>query len=137
LTKEATDGGGDFLASVINDNDRPDGDPQGVGNLIDETGGQVSRDGDLHDAITGSNILGQLDQPDPTSTCLDWTSSTAQGKIMVGHAFGYGKSGYHWIATHDVTSCVPGINSNPSSEDQSTIGANGGFGGFYCLALQP
>lgn len=54
---------------------RPDGDPQTINDLPDEYGVPLSRYGDSHDILTGSDAQGQLFSTNPASTCNDWTSS--------------------------------------------------------------
>jgi hypothetical protein len=118
--------------------DRPAGDAQVVADLPDETGQGTRRLGDTHDVITGSNRQGQVRSPgNPSSTCQDWTSTTATGQIQVGHSWPAG-SGRNWIEAHSERSCAPGVNlvqNGPGT--QNSIGSGGGWGGFYCFALTP
>jgi hypothetical protein len=118
--------------------DRPAGDAQVVSDLPDETGQGTKRLGDTHDVITGSNRQGQLRSPgNPSSTCQDWSSTTTQGQIGVGHSWPAG-SGRNWIEAHSERSCAAGVNlvqNGPGT--QSSIGSGGGWGGFYCFALTP
>jgi len=119
--------------------DRPAGDPAAVNDLPDETGQPTSPLGTSYDVITGSTKAGTLFYPDPKNTCMDWSSNTLQNVLVVaGHAWLAGGIG-NWISAHPERSCVPGVNlmSNSGSGDGSSIGAAGGWGGFYCFALQP
>jgi hypothetical protein len=118
--------------------DRPVGDADTVNDLPDETGQGTSVLGSTYDAITGTNRAGQLYLTDPRNTCMDWTNKSLEAVvIMCGHAW-LGTGVGHWIEAHGARSCVPGVNlqSNGTS-DGSSIGAGGGWGGFYCFALTP
>jgi hypothetical protein len=118
--------------------DRPIGDPETVNDLPDETGEKTSLLGSTYDAVTGSNTSGRLYYPDAKNTCLDWTNNTLEAVlIMCGHAW-LATGVANWIQAHPERSCVPGVNimSNGTS-DGSSIGAGGGWGGFYCFALTP
>jgi len=120
---------------------RPHADELILDDLPDETGEGTKHLGDTHDVITGSNWDGQLDSTDLASTCQDWTSTqtTETTAIAVGHAWSAPKSGAHWIRSHYVLGCGAGVNldlDNPN-EDFSIIGGGGGWGGFYCFALEP
>jgi hypothetical protein len=118
--------------------DRPVGDADTVNDLPDETGEGTSVLGSTYDAITGTNRAGQLYLNDPRNTCMDWTNKTLEAVvIMCGHAW-LGTGVGHWLEAHGARSCVPGVNlqSNGTS-DGSSIGAGGGWGGFYCFALTP
>ena len=70
--------------------ERPDGDPQVAADLPNEFGIAQKQYGDNHDTLTGSNEQGQLNDPDPASTCQDWTSKVGPGsekKVMGGHSW--------------------------------------------------
>jgi hypothetical protein len=110
-----------------------------VNDLPDETGQGTSRLGSSYDVITGSTMAGTLFYPDPRNTCNDWTSNTLEAVFVVcGHAWLAGGIG-NWVSAHPERSCVAGVNltSNGGSGDGSSIGAAGGWGGFYCFALTP
>jgi hypothetical protein len=118
--------------------DRPAGDALTAADLPDETGAGTKRLGDTHDVVTGSNRAGQLRSPGVlANTCQDWTSAAGTGQIGVGHSWPAG-SGRHWVEVHIAHSCVAGVNlvQNGPGNHQS-IGAGGGWGGFYCFALTP
>ncbi|MDJ0761824.1 MAG: hypothetical protein QNJ97_02450 [Myxococcota bacterium] len=119
-------------------NDRPNGDPQAVQDLPDETGQGTKNTGDFHDAITGSNAQGMLFSTDPGATCWDWTSTDPSPppegvEIIVGHSWP-ASSGQHWIQAHRVPDCSPSI-SDGQSQEGTGVGALGGYGGIYCFAL--
>jgi hypothetical protein len=119
--------------------DRPQGNSAVVNDLPDETGQGTMQLGSSYDVVTGTNTNGTIYYPnDPRNTCMDWTSSTIENVLVVcGHAWlaqGLG----NWIAAHPERSCVPGANLNSNgTNDGSSIGAGGGWGGFYCFALTP
>jgi hypothetical protein len=117
---------------------RPMGDGAAVNDLADETGQGTKRLGDTHDVITGSNMRGELRYPgNINNTCMDWTSATIRATVGMGHSWPAG-SGMHWSQVHNEPSCVAGVNLVQNGPGNgSSIGAGGGWGGFYCFALQP
>jgi hypothetical protein len=116
---------------------RPAGDPAAVNDLPDETGQGTKRLGDTHDVITGTNRQGMLVSTDPVRSCMDWTSVSGRGPVQMGHAWPAG-SGQHWIVAHTEGSCAAGVNLVQNGPGNgSSIGSGGGWGGFYCFALQP
>jgi len=118
--------------------DRPLGDPEVVNDLPDETGDGTSPLGSTYDAVTGTNRQGRLYYTDPRNTCLDWTNNTLENVlVMCGHSWlATGIS--HWAEAHPERSCRPGVNiMSGGVSDGSSIGAGGGWGGFYCFALTP
>lgn len=115
---------------------------------------------DNHDMLTGSNASGRLYST--SATCRDWTSAlgnrTLEGKPRCGHSWprsgpggggpgGGGPGGgggmgdmAHWISALDESGCAPGINlleTGGPSNSSTTVGSGGGYGGFYCFALEP
>ena len=118
---------------------RPAGDPQAVSDLANERGQAQKPFGDNHDTVTGSNRMGMLMSMDPATTCQDWTSSSATGgrAIMAGHSWSrVGRQ--QWIQEHTVPGCAPGVNLRDNYvAPGNCIGCSGGYGGFYCFALQP
>lgn len=107
---------------------------------------------DNHDMLTGTNENGQLYGAD--ATCLDWTSAqgdrTLEGRPRVGHSWprygppppGGGGDGSmaNWMSSLDEAGCAPGVNlleMGPPDLDNPTVGSGGGYGGFYCFALNP
>jgi hypothetical protein len=121
--------------------DRPAGEAQTAADLPDESGLGTKRLGDTHDVITGSNRLGQLRFPGKlASTCQDWTSaSSGSADIGVGHSWPAGSGApRNWLEAHTVHSCAAGVNLVQNGPgNQQSIGAGGGWGGFYCFALTP
>jgi hypothetical protein len=117
---------------------RPLGNPDAVNDLPDESGQGTSRLGSSWDAVTGSNKLGLLHSTDPRNTCMDWTDAAIERvQVICGHAWLAGGQG-NWIEAHPELSCRPGVNlASTGASDGTSIGAAGGWGGFYCFALSP
>jgi len=107
---------------------------------------------DNHDTLTGSDATGKLYQADTKFTCNDWTTNeaTTWGSPRVGHSWprsggpggGGMSSGDSWISALDESGCGAGyhITTNddgPPSQNGTTVGDGGGYGGFYCFALTP
>jgi hypothetical protein len=101
---------------------------------------------DNHHMVTGSSTAGKLYSS--TATCDDWTSTTySSGKPRCGFAWprSMGKttssssgSTSHWICGWDAGGCAAGIQiTNDNGGGGSIIGSGGGYGGFYCFALNP
>ncbi len=98
---------------------------------------------DNHHFVTGSGADGKLYASG--TTCEDWTSVTAGGKPRCGFSWPRGGGGgmggaAHWISGFNAYGCQAGIEivqngaGNPSNP---IIGGGGGYGGFYCFALNP
>ena len=127
--------------------ERPDGDPPAVQDLIDELGIPLTVFTDAHDIMTGSNREGRLEDSDPISTCNDWTSAVGPGsesRVRCGHAWPSpqarpGSSARHWIRAHPLPGCAPGVwtRFTRPGEEGDTVGGQGGWGGIYCFALTP
>lgn len=93
---------------------------------------------DNHNMLTGSDTMGKLDAKGLMATCQDWTSSAKEGgKPRCGVSWPRGQL-THWISVLNEGGCVPGT-TPPGAEagPQNTVGALGGYGGFYCFALTP
>lgn len=133
--------GGD--ATIKNDFPNEDGVPN---HNPDGTGAV-----DNHDMLTGSNTSGRL--LSTTSNCLDWTANagnkTTEGKPQVGHSWprntggggGGGGGGMDdWRSSLTESGCAPGVNlleTGGPSPSANTVGNGGGYGGWYCFALEP
>ncbi|MFC1584601.1 carboxypeptidase-like regulatory domain-containing protein [Fibrobacterota bacterium] len=148
---------GRLLAPTINDllNDRPEnGDPTIQNDLTNEDGVPNHQpdpnqpEVDNHHFITGSDEDGTLYSQD--GTCEDWTSdSEDSGRPRYGFSWprrGFpkaaqgGMNGSHWISGGDAPGCAAGIElvqSGPAPPGSVIIGGGGGYGGFYCFALNP
>lgn len=130
------------------------GDPTIQNDFPNESGvlnhhpGPNGEEEDNHHMITGSAADGTL--KGPSATCKDWTTnvhSAENGKPACGLAFPRGTSGAvastHWISAIDAPGCAPGIDvalggfPAPEIIAAGWIGGGGGYGGFYCFALDP
>jgi hypothetical protein len=139
-------------------NVRPqNGDPTIQNDLPNENGipnhtpvpGQPSEDN--HHTMTGSTATGTLQSA--SATCKDWTTnvhSTENGKPAAGFAWprnmggtGGGGGGSNWMTTWNSPGCAAGIEvvngAGPTQQASAGgwIGGGGGYGGFYCFALNP
>lgn len=93
---------------------------------------------DNHNVLTGSTTEGTLDGQGLSATCQDWTSNAAMtGRPRCGVSWPRAQL-LNWISVLNEGGCErgstpPGAQSGP----QGTVGALGGYGGFYCFALTP
>jgi hypothetical protein len=77
-------------------------------------------------------------------TCHDWTSSVGtDGAPAIGFSWRGGAatfmgSGWYFYPGTEA-GCGAYINLDPREMDPSTrgVGSYGGYGGFYCMALEP
>jgi hypothetical protein len=95
---------------------------------------------DNHHTMTGSKTDGTLYSMSKRDTCEDWTSSTGNaGKPRCGVSWPR-FNGDGWISWGFEGGCAPGFNliegAGPT-EGNMAVGSNGGYGGIYCLALEP
>jgi hypothetical protein len=119
-----------------------------------ENGERIREDLDVdnHDVLTGSDRAGRLyddGEGGAIATCEDWTSKSRQGhpggptatggQVPVGHSWPRSNTeGRHWISEHTVNGCEPGVDVNGGTaapRGDFRVGAAGGYGGFYCFAL--
>jgi hypothetical protein len=134
---------------------RPRGaEPQLAAMFTGENGQRIreSPDIDNHDVLTGSGRGGRLyddGEGGAVATCEDWTSKTRRGdpgnpmatggQVPVGHSWPRSNAeGRHWISEHTVNGCEPGVDVNGGTaapRGDFRVGAAGGYGGFYCFAL--
>jgi hypothetical protein len=98
---------------------------------------------DNHHMVTGSNTSGQLNNTSSASTCEDWTSTASSGRPHCGFAWPRGGmamtsggSASHWISGLDAPGCAASVHITTDNSG-SGIGGGGGYGGFYCFALNP
>jgi hypothetical protein len=151
----------DNLAGLMPAEDR-EGRPRGAeaqlaAMFTGENGERIRDDPDVdnHDVLTGSDRSGRLfDDGEPgeigaVATCEDWTSSTRRGRpgnamatggqVPVGHSWPRSNAeGRHWISEHTVNGCEPGVaidGGTAAPRNDFRVGAAGGYGGFYCFAL--
>jgi hypothetical protein len=96
---------------------------------------------DNHAMVTGSTTMGAIHGNGLVATCQDWTSAAADGgRPQFGLSFPRGTSATNWISQQTAPGCLPGgtiIQTGGAPPGDYTIGASGGYGGFYCLALTP
>lgn len=135
---------GRLVANTISElaNERPvTADPAIIDDLPNEDGvPNHAPDGTLvdnHDVLTGSDELGRFVAAGG-ATCNDWTSAAAgTPRPRVGHAWPATNIG-HWISAHDASGCLPGISLDAAGSGATgSVGAMGGYGAIYCLALSP
>jgi len=146
---------GRLVGSTIKDlqQTRPNADPAIKNDLPNEYGVPNHQPDpnlpavDNHQFITGSDSLGKLYSS--TSTCQDWTSVAATGSkprcgLSWPQSFGGGGGGFgrqNWLSVWDLWGCEAGIdltnNDGGGKPGVYTIGNGGGYGGFYCFALNP
>jgi hypothetical protein len=96
-----------------------------------------------HHMMTGSDAMGML-RTGSTDTCTDWTSVAVGFGIFGGPACGLafprrlGPAGEGWLFNLNEGGCAPGSTPGGAQTGPAgTVGATGGYGGFYCLALTP
>ena len=120
-------------AAIINDLPNEHGIPNGH-----PVPGQARVDN--HHTMTGSKADGTLNSMSKRDTCNDWTSANgADGKPRVGVSWPR-STGDGWISWGFEGGCAPGFNlidGAGATEGNMAVGSNGGYGGFYCLALEP
>lgn len=97
--------------------------------VLTEKGDTVNGRGDTpnrHDILTGSALDGALATDTLDTTCLNWTSSAADGHARVGHfdRQGGGQNPTSWNSAHPSRGC-----------GQSNLQATGGDGLFYCFGV--
>lgn len=128
--------------------ERPVGDAAIMNDLPNEFGVPNHRpdpnqpEVDNHDTLTGSNADGELVAETMGNTCNDWTSKVgATGEPQCGHSWPRSASnGRQWIEEHEAPGCAPGVNvmgQGGPPQGNVTVGGGGGYGGFYCFALDP
>ncbi|HEX2956749.1 MAG TPA: carboxypeptidase-like regulatory domain-containing protein [Chitinispirillaceae bacterium] len=128
---------------IVNDLPNEDGVPN---HRPDPTKEKV----DNHMTMTGSDDKGMLYSADASSTCQDWTSkegkggnprsglSWPRGGFMFKSSFSMG--GSTWISDWDLSGCAAGIclvEKGGPLPNEDFVGSGGGYGGFYCFALNP
>jgi hypothetical protein len=121
-----------IMLDLPNEDGVPNHDPDGTG-IVDN-----------HNTVTGSAEGGMLYSEDWAFTCHDWTSKVGEdGTPMIGFSWMGGAGsfpGTGWYFSSGITEggCAPIINLTDEMDFSIRgIGARGGYGGFYCLALEP
>jgi hypothetical protein len=126
------------LAGLVSGN-RPAGDTATVNDLPDENGVPLKTFGDTHDILTASSTMGKFEGTSAAFACNDWTDAGPGTSeiVRLGHSWPAG-SGQHWIRAHNARGCSPGVNLVQNGPGTGTsVGAGGGWGGFYCFAMTP
>ncbi len=90
---------------------------------------------DNHDTLTGSSTMGMNIAG---RNCRSWTTNaTDAGTPQLGHSWP-ASSGQSWTTVHLAGGCGAGINlQQTGGPNAPTVGAGGGYGGWYCFALTP
>ena len=89
------------------------------GEMVNGRGDQPNR----HDTLTGSDSMGRLFDNDPAvATCNNWTSSSDDQTVRLGHHDRLGGPNASWNSVHTSRGC----------SQQALIGT-GGDGLFYCF----
>jgi hypothetical protein len=102
----------------------PNHDPDGTGDV------------DNHNVMTGSGTDGTVYSQNADATCQDWTSSDSSGGAPRCGVSWPRAQLTHWISTLTEGGCEPGVTPpGADSGQRGTVGALGGYGAFYCLAL--
>jgi hypothetical protein len=120
-----------IMYDLPNEHGVPNHNPDGTGNV------------DNHNSVTGSNDQGMLYNSDWAFTCHDWTSAVGtDGTPAIGFSWRGGAAlfggGWYFSGFGTEGGCAPIINLLDSMDFSIRgIGARGGYGGFYCLALEP
>jgi len=98
---------------------------------------------DNHHTLTGSTTTGTLYNPNSSTstTCADWT--TKEPVVGVRPRTGWSwsiQNRIHWISGSDEGGCGAGINlvqNGGAQPNNPIVGSGGGYGGYYCFALNP
>jgi hypothetical protein len=122
--------------------------------LTTELGNCTLSYGDTHDTLTGSNRQGQLYNTDSKYTCNDWTSIDVNVQLEIGHSWprqldSTDPNVANWIFAH--TNCNSGgpgggggssatcngcgRNINMAETFEDGVGGDGGYGTWYCFAV--
>lgn len=128
---------------------RPRGaDPAIINDLPNENGVPNHSDGapgctgntcpDNHQVLTGTNEMGMLKSMDPATTCNDWSNAKEEGMPWCGHSWPRQGSGQNWMSSAADGGCAPCVSLVEMGGVRAPcVGSAGGYGGFYCFALQP
>lgn len=121
-----------IMNDLPNEDGVPNHDPDGTGFV------------DNHTTLTGTREGGMLYDDDWSFTCRDWTSKVGtDGAPSIGFSWNGGAATFEgngwYYYTGTEAGCAAYINLDPMEMDMSTrgVGSYGGYGGFYCLALEP
>jgi hypothetical protein len=98
---------------------------------------------DNHHTLTGSSTAGTLQSPNSSSstTCNDWTTNAPVKGVRPQTGWSWSaQSRIHWISGQAEAGCGAGYNiaqTGGPDPDNPIVGSGGGYGGFYCFALNP
>jgi hypothetical protein len=127
LLKTRPEGADPIIANDLpNEDGVPNHNPDGTGEI------------DNHNFLTGSTTAGVLNGMNLADTCQDWTSAEAKGgKPRCGVTWPRVQF-LNWIYALNEGGCAPGATPPGAEQGKAgTVGALGGYGGFYCFALTP
>ena len=97
-------------------------------------GGQAQGQNEITPDCT--NVTPPMNPPNLEYTCNDWTSSAAAGKPWCGHSWPRQGSGLSWMSSARDGGCAPCIDTMENGGvDRMCVGSAGGYGGFYCFAI--
>lgn len=97
--------------------------------VFTEKGERVLGGGDTpnqHDILTGSKTDGTAFTDAADHTCKNYTSTSPEGSVQVGHFDRTGGGNTSWNSAHASRGC-----------SQENLISTGGAGLFYCFAIQP
>ncbi len=120
-----------IMNDLPNEDGVPNHDPDGTGPV------------DNHTTLTGTRQGGMLYDDDWSVTCHDWTSKVGtDGAPAIGFSWNggaatfMGNGWYYYTGTE--AGCAAYINlTNEMDPSTRGVGSYGGYGGFYCMALEP
>jgi hypothetical protein len=122
-----------IINDLPNEHGVPNHNPDGKGNV------------DNHTTLTGTGAAGVLFSTDWGFTCHDWTSKVGtDGTPKIGFSWRGGAgavTGSSWYSGQfNEAGCADYINitdeMGPDQLNKRGVGSQGGYGGFYCLALE-
>ena len=128
--------------AIINDLPNEYGVPNHTDGATGSCTGFSSNCPDNHQILTGTNEDGMLyspdGDPDPDSTCNDWTTAEPIGRPWCGHSWPREISGVNWMSSFYDAGCAPCVRLMEAGgvmEELACVGSAGGYGGIYCLAV--
>ena len=96
---------------------------------------------DNHHMLTGSTTQGTLYNPNGNATCSDWTTNAPVVGIRPRTGWSWpAQNRVNWISGSDEGGCGAGINlvqNGGADPNNPVVGSGGGYGGYYCFALNP
>jgi hypothetical protein len=98
---------------------------------------------DNHHTLTGSSTAGTLQSPNSSvsTTCNDWTTNAKVAGARPQTGWSWSTQGrVHWISGQAEAGCGAGYNivqTGGPDYNNPIVGSGGGYGGYYCFALNP